>query len=247
MDLLMRHAMEMGIPLSPKQVEAFRLYRRELLEWNKKFNLTAITQEEHVEVRHFLDSLTCLLAVRQVCGAPAGERRTGGPVRFLDVGSGAGFPGVPLKIVCPRWRVTLLEATGKKVRFLEHLRKVLELADLEILHGRAEDWAKDPAHREQYDWVAARAVAEMSALAELTLPFARLGGYVLAMKGETAEAEVAQAERAFRILGGELAKIIKVALPGLAEERRLVVVRKAARTPDAYPRRPGIPAKRPLR
>jgi 16S rRNA (guanine527-N7)-methyltransferase len=247
MELLARHAKEMGIPLSPAQIQAFHIYRRELLEWNKKFNLTAITQEEHIEIRHFLDSLTCLVAMRQVGGASGPERRAGERLRFLDVGSGAGFPGVPLKIVCPRWRVTLLEATGKKVRFLEHLRGVLGLADLEILHGRAEDLARDPAHREQYDWVAARAVAEMPALAELTLPFARLGGRVIAMKGETAEAEVAQAGRALTVLGGELVKIIKVALPGLAEERRLVVVQKTACTPDAYPRRPGIPAKRPLK
>ncbi len=247
MDLLVRHAAELGIRLSPRQVQAFQTYRRELLEWNKRFNLTAITQEEHIEIRHFLDSLTCLVAMRQV-GAMLGQAPRGAtPLRLLDVGSGAGFPGIPLRIVCPHWRVTLLEATGKKVRFLEHLRQVLGLGDLEILHGRAEDWAKDAAHREQYDWVAARAVAEMPALAELTLPFARLGGYVLAMKGETAEAEVAQAERAFRILGGELAKIIKIALPGLVEERRLVIVRKIASTPEAYPRRPGIPAKRPLK
>jgi len=247
MDLLVRHAKGLGIPLSPKQVEAFHTYRHELLEWNKKFNLTAITQEEQIEIRHFLDSLTCLVAMREVGRASERERRAGERLRLLDVGSGAGFPGVPLKIACPHWRVTLLEATGKKVRFLEHLRGVLGLGDLEILHGRAEDLARDPAHREQYDWVVARAVAEMPALAELTLPFARLGGKVIAMKGETAEAEVAQSERAFTILGGELVKIVKIALPGLVEERRLVVVRKAACTPDAYPRRPGIPAKRPLK
>lgn len=247
MDLLVRHAKEMGIPLSARQVEAFRAYRRELLEWNRKFNLTAITQEEQVEIRHFLDSLTCLAAMREVCGASARERRAGESLRLLDVGSGAGFPGLPLKIACPHWRVTLLEATGKKVRFLEHLRDVLGLGDLKILHGRAEDWARDPAHREQYDWVVARAVAEMPALAELTLPFARLGGKVIAMKGETAEAEVARSDRAFTILGGELVKIVKIALPGLAEERRLIVVRKTACTPDAYPRRPGIPTKRPLK
>ncbi len=247
MDLLVRHAAELGIRLSPKHIQAFQTYRRELLEWNKKFNLTAITQEEHVEIRHFLDSLTCLVAMRELCGASERERRMGESLRLLDVGSGAGFPGVPLKIVCPHWRVTLLEATGKKVRFLEHLREVLGLGNLEILHGRAEDFAKAPAYREQYDWVVARAVAEMPALAELTLPFAKIGGNVLALKGETAEAEVAQSGRAFSILGGELVKIVKIALPGLVEERRLVVVRKVACTPDAYPRRPGIPAKRPLK
>lgn len=247
MDLLVRHATELGIRLSPRHVQAFQTYRRELLEWNKRFNLTAITQEERIEIQHFLDSLTCLVAMREACGVTERARRTAEPLRILDVGSGAGFPGVPLKIVCPHWRVTLLEATGKKVRFLEHLRQVLGLRDLEILHGRAEDLAKNPAHREQYDWVVARAVAEMPALAELTLPFARLGGSVIAMKGETAEMEVVLSERAFSILGGELESIVKIALPGLVEERRLVLVRKVACTPDAYPRRAGIPAKRPLK
>jgi len=247
MELLARHAKEIGIPLTPKHVEAFRVYQRVLLDWNARMNLTAITQENHIEIRHFLDSLTCLLAIAQFAPARGRDGRKEGPLRLLDVGSGAGFPGLPLKIVRPDWHVTLLEATGKKAQFLEHIREILDINGLEIIHDRAETLARDPRHRERYDWVAARAVAEMPALLELTLPFARVGGFVLAMKAAAAEAETAAAARAMALLGGELAKIIPLELPGLAEERRLVVVRKVAGTPDTYPRRPGMPAKRPLK
>jgi 16S rRNA (guanine527-N7)-methyltransferase len=247
MNLLAKHAAEMGIRLTSEHLKAFGVYRRELLDWNQRVNLTAITQEDHIEVRHFLDSLTCLVAVRQFSTAPQRARSGENALRLLDVGAGAGFPGVPLKIVCPQWHVTLLEATGKKVQFLQHMRETLGLKGLEVIHGRAEDVARDPAHRERYDWVAARAVAEMPVLAELMLPFARVGGMVVAMKAAAAEAEAAAAGRAMALLGGELAKVIALQLPGLAEERRLVVVRKTACTPDAYPRRAGMPSKRPLK
>jgi 16S rRNA (guanine527-N7)-methyltransferase len=247
MNLLVRHAKEMGIHLTPGHIKAFGTYQRELLDWNQRVNLTAITQEDHIEIRHFLDSLTCLVAVRQFFSTSQRARSGEGALRLLDVGAGAGFPGIPLQIVCPQWQVTLLEATGKKVQFLQHMRDMLGLKGLEVIHGRAEDLARDPAHRERYDWVAARAVAEMPVLAELTLPFARIGGMVVAMKSATAEAEAAAAGRALALLGGQLAKVIALQLPGLAEERRLVVVRKVACTPDAYPRRPGMPAKRPLK
>ena len=247
MNLLAKHAAEMGIRLTPEHLKAFGVYRRELLDWNQRVNLTAITQEDHIEVRHFLDSLTCLLAVRKFSTAQQRARSGEGALRFLDVGAGAGFPGIPLKIVCPQWHVALLEATGKKAQFVQHMRDALGLKGMEVIHGRAEDLARDPAHRERYDWVAARAVAEMPVLAELTLPFARVGGRVIAMKAATAEAEAAAAARALALLGGELERIIPLQLPGLAEERRLVVVRKTACTPDAYPRRSGIPAKRPLK
>jgi len=239
-------ANEMGIRLTPRHLAMFQTYQRELLEWNQRFNLTAITQDDHVQIRHFLDSLTCLVALRQFPPKSAHGQRTDTSLRLLDVGSGAGLPGVPLQIVCPRWQVTLLEATGKKVGFLEHLRDVLGMTKLEVLHGRAESLAREEEHREQYDVVVARAVAEMPVLAELTLPFTRMGGLVIAMKAATAEAEVADADRALSILGGHLLKIIPLELSGLAEPRRLVVIRKSAVTPDAYPRRPGIPAKRPL-
>lgn len=244
MEVLTRHARELGIDLTPQQLKAFAAYERELLDWNTRFNLTAITQEDQIQIRHFLDSLTCLVALKRI-GWPQ-TRAADAPFRVVDVGSGAGFPGVPLKIVCPRWQVTLVEATGKKVTFLEHLRDLLGLKGLEIIHGRAEEVGRDPAHREQYDLAVARAVAEMPALAELLLPFVKIGGLAMAMKAATAEAETTAAEKGIGVLGGELVKIVSLELPTLAEPRRLVTLRKVARTPDIYPRRPGVPTKRPL-
>lgn len=247
MRLLARCAKDMEIRLTPQHLSAFQAYQKELLEWNERFNLTAITQENHIQIRHFLDSLTCLIALKQFPPERERGQKMEESLRLLDVGTGAGFPGIPLKIVCPRWRVALLEATGKKVRFLEHLRDVLGIANLEVIHGRAETVARHDEHREKYDVVVARAVAEMPVLAELMLPFARLGGVVIAMKAASAEAEVAEADRALAVLGGTLLRIIPLELPGLVEPRRLAVIRKSAVTPDAYPRRPGIPAKRPLK
>ena len=242
MQKLILGARNLGLDLTPKQLAAFDLYRHDLQAWNQRMNLTAIDDTEGILVRHFLDSLSCVLGFRQ---SEAGRSVAG--TRLIDIGAGAGFPGLPLKIVCPSIQLTLVEATAKKVRFLEHLREQLALDGITIINGRAEELGQDPAHREGYDWAVARAVAEMPVLAELTLPFARIGGLVVAMKAATAEAEAAAAGHAMALLGGELAKIIPLQLPGLAEERRLVVVRKTACTPAAYPRRAGMPAKRPLK
>ena len=225
-----------GVQLNAKQLAALERYEKELLIWNAKYNLTAIREPPQIRIKHFLDSISSTLALRgSTCR------------KIIDVGTGAGFPGIPLKIIMPEIQLTLVDSVEKKIMFCRHIVEALQLKGVQCIKARAEELGRMTQHREQYDWVAARAVAEMPALAELTLPFARLGGRVIAMKGETAEAEVAQAGRALTVLGGELVKIIKVALPGLAEERRLVVVQKTACTPDAYPRRPGIPAKRPLK
>ena len=239
MQWLITGSRELPVTLSPEHLAAFQLYRQELAEWNAKFNLTAITDDRGVQVRHFLDSLSCVLALRP------GESWDG--VQVIDVGTGAGFPGLPLKIVYPQMRLTLLEATRKKVRFLEHIVSVLRLADVEIIHGRAEDVGQDLAYREQYDWCLARAVADMPILMEYLLPLVKVGGYVLAQKGEQAPAEAQRSEWAIRQLGGHLRRLVPVELHGLAETRHLVLVDKVAATPSRYPRRPGIPAKRPLR
>jgi 16S rRNA (guanine527-N7)-methyltransferase len=175
----------------------------------------------------------------------AGNSR--GEIKLIDVGAGAGFPGIPLKIVCPGLQLSLLEATGKKVRFLEYLRDQLKLDDVVVHHGRAEEFGQAPTHREAYDWAVARAVAEMPILAEYLLPLARLGGYCLAQKGENAPAEVRGADQAFSLLGGQLVRLLPVELHGLAETRYLVLLNKVAPTPAKYPRRPGMPAKRPIR
>jgi 16S rRNA (guanine527-N7)-methyltransferase len=162
------------------------------------------------------------------------------------VGSGAGFPGLPLKIACPDLRLTLLEATGKKAEFLTEVVNRLGLTDVTVLNARAEQAGHDPAHRAAYDLAVARALAAMPVLAELTLPFVRPGGLVIAQKGEDPAAEVEAAQAAFHRLGGRLRRVLPVSLPGLAAARHLVVVEKVAATPDRYPRRPGMPAKRPL-
>jgi 16S rRNA (guanine527-N7)-methyltransferase len=226
----------LGLTLTRRQRQAFYLYYQELLSWNARFNLTAITDSEGVQIRHFLDSLSCLLAIRDIQRGQS----------LIDVGSGAGFPGLPLKIVYPSLRLTLLEATGKKTDFLRHVVDLLELRDVTVIHNRAEQIGQDPLHREAYDWVTARAVAAMPTLIEYLLPLCRLGGHCVAQKGEDAAAEVASAEPAVLLLGGYLNRLVRVELPGLAETRYLVVIDKIARTPVQYPRPPGRPAKRPL-
>lgn len=228
----------LNLTLTSAQLAAFQTYADELAEWNAKFNLTTITDPEGMQIKHFLDSLACLIAFRAASSVPAS---------IIDVGTGAGFPGIPLKIVCPSIRLTLVEATGKKVNFLEHLIERLGLSGVTAVKARAEEIGHDPAHRERYDWALARAVAEMPALVEYLLPLARVGGKCLAQKGENAPAETQTAEKALRILGGELNQLIPVELPGVVETRYLVVIDKVAATPAKYPRRVGIPGKNPLR
>jgi 16S rRNA (guanine527-N7)-methyltransferase len=240
MEKLVAGVSKLGIALTAAQLAAFDLYRRELQAWNQRVNLTAIDDDQGIQIRHFLDSLSCLLALRE-------GYKVGRELLLIDVGAGAGFPGLPLKIVCPSLQLTLLEATGKKVRFLEHLCQQLKLGDVLVRHGRAEELGQDPEHRERYDWALARAVAEMPILAEYLLPLVRVGGRCLAQKGENAPAEVRGAERAFSLLGGRLDRLLPVELHGLAETRYLVLMDKVAPTPAKYPRRPGMPTKRPIR
>ena len=239
MELLTAGAHELNIALTSHHLAAFETCFQELTTWNQRFNLTAITDREAVLVRHFLDSLSCLKAL------PRAELSAGAKV--IDVGTGAGFPGLPLKMVCPGMRLTLLEATHKKVTFLENVVRVLGLEGVEVIHGRAEDLGQNPGHRERYDWALARAVAEMPTLAEYLLPLVRVGGKALAQKGEGAAAEVHGADKAIVTMGGRVRQLVPVELRGLAETRYLVVVDKVAATPERYPRRPGIPQKRPLR
>jgi 16S rRNA (guanine527-N7)-methyltransferase len=238
MEPLLVGARELGISLSDQHLAAFEVCYDELVAWNQRFNLTAITDWKGVLIRHFLDSLSCLKVVPQATLA------TG--ARVIDVGTGAGYPGIPLKIVCPGMRLTLLEATRKKVTFLEHLIDRLGLEHVQTIHARSEELGRDLEHREQYDWAMARAVAKMPTLVEYLLPLARVGGAMLAQKGEDAAAEVHEADRAITTLGGEVRQLVPVELRGLAETRYLVVVGKVAPSPQKYPRRPGMPKKRPL-
>jgi 16S rRNA (guanine527-N7)-methyltransferase len=235
---LITGAKALHIPIQPEHLRAFRIYQEELLKWNERFNLTAITDDQGVQIRHFLDSLSCCL------GMGCGEELRG--QRVIDVGAGAGFPGLPLKILQPGLHLTLIEATGKKTRFLRHLVERLGLEGVTILHERAETLGQAPAHRERYDWVIARAVADTPILMEYLLPLANVGGQILAQKGEGAPAEVQRSEWTIKTLGGHVRRLVPVELHGLAETRYLVLVDKVARTPPKYPRRPGMPSKRPL-
>ena len=234
--LLTGGATEMGVSLGLAQREQFSRYYRAMVEWNTRVNLTSVTQWEEVQTIHFLDSLTVCL------GMPSDGLGSG---RLVDVGSGAGFPGVPLKIVFPHLDTTLIESTGKKTAFLRHLRDILHV-DLDVRTGRAETLAHDPELRERFDLVTCRAVGNMSVLAELCLPFCRIGGSVIAQKKGDIEEEVESAESAIDAMGGRLKEMLDVSVSGLGDDRCLVLLEKLRPTPASYPRRPGIPARRPL-
>jgi 16S rRNA (guanine527-N7)-methyltransferase len=236
----MKHLAQMtqaliGIRLSAAQLSVFEHYERTLLEWNMRFNLTAIRDPEEVRIKHFLDSLTCLIAMRDT------------PMdRVIDVGSGAGFPGIPLKIICPAMHLTLVESVGKKAGFLRDTIKILGLENVNIVQERAETLGQMSIYREHYDWAVGRAVAVMTVLAEYLLPLVKVGGKILAMKGENGPAEAHAADHAMRLMGGHLRQLIPVTLPTVVEERYLIVVDKVAATPESYPRRIGVPSKKPL-
>jgi 16S rRNA (guanine527-N7)-methyltransferase len=223
------------IKITGLQVMSLITYEKELLAWNQKFNLTAIRDVESIRTKHFLDSFSCVLAWK---ASP--------PDRLIDVGTGAGFPGIPLKILYPNMELALVESVGKKAAFCEHIVNVLGLEDVEVIHARAEDIGQDTNLREEYDWAVARAVANLNVLSEYLIPLVKVGGHMLAQKGENAPIEAQSAEKAIEILGGKLEQLIPVNLPGVVDDRYLVVVEKIAATPPNYPRKPGVPAKQPL-
>ncbi len=243
MDTFIEGAAQLGIRLNKTQVAQFETYYQEILDWNRRINLTAITDLEDVRTKHFLDSLTVILAAQDVQGAEA--TRDLGNIAVIDVGTGAGFPGIPLKIAFSSMRLTLLESVGKKALFLEHVVRVLHLENVKVIADRSEDAAHMGVHRESYDLALSRAVAPLPALLELTLPFCRLGGILVAQKSAEAKTEIGDAKPAAAALGGELAEVVDIGVPELAG-RCLIVYRKVAGTPSRYPRRAGIPTKRPL-
>lgn len=236
LELLVTGAASLGVKISASQVEQFTRYYAALSTWNERVNLTAITAEKEVVIKHFLDSLSCLKGV----DFPDGSET-------LDVGAGAGFPGVPLKIVRPGIRLTSLDSVEKKLAFLRHLGDELGLSEFRVIHGRAEDLGRNPSHREQYSLVVARAVANLAVLGEYCLPFCRVGGVMLAMKGPTAAEEVAEAGRALEVLGGAVREIVALELPGGGGARRLVIIDKVRPCSPEYPRRAGVPEKRPIK
>ena len=236
MDKLVQDAQALfNVHLTGRQVIALTTYEHELIEWNQKFNLTAIRDAAGIRTKHFLDSFSCVLVWK-----------ANPPANLIDIGTGAGFPGIPLKIIYPNTKVTLVESVGKKAMFCQHIISLLGLEGIEIINARAEDLGQLREHRERYDWGIARAVANMRVLSEYLLPLIQVGGKMLAQKGESGPAEVHAAENAVNLLGGKVRQLIPVTLPGVVEERHLVVVDKVATTPPGYPRKPGVPAKKPL-
>ncbi len=240
--VLTRGAEALGLSLSPAQLDAFAVYLEELLRASPAADLTAVREPDEVQRRHFLESLALGAALVRLGLLPEGE-----DVRAIDIGTGGGLPGLPLRIVWPSLRLTLLDSERRKTEFLRRLVSRLGLPDVEVVWGRAEEVARDPRHRQAYDLALARALAPLPVLAELALPFLRLGGHLVSPKGERVQQEVAEAERALSECGGEVVWLGPLSLPYPAPTPTLLVVRKVAPTPERYPRRPGIPAKRPLR
>lgn len=235
MEILAKNAAIFGIALNKHQLKQFNIYTDLLLEWNRKINLTAIREPHDIQVRHFLDALTCSLVTGNLNGRS-----------LIDIGSGAGFPGLPLKILYPQLQLTLVESVHKKTRFLQTVAAALNFDDIIILANRAEILGQNPTYREQYDWATARAVADLQVLVEYLLPFCKVGGHALAQKGENAATETAVALPAMHVLGGGNPTTTQVQLPNVTNPHFLIIIPKVAPTPLNYPRRTGMPAKRPL-
>lgn len=237
MENLIKYAKDIiGIQLTGEHINALQVFENELIFYNNQFNLTAIKDSEGIRIKHFLDSLTCLLALD-----PQNP-----PESLIDVGTGAGFPGIVLKIIFPRMRLTLVESVHKKANFCQHIVNKLNMKNVTVLAERAEDVGQMAEHRQKYDAAVARAVASTTVLTEYLLPLVKLGGSAIMQKGESAHAEVQTANYAINVLGGKLRLIIPVLLPGVVEERFLVILDKVATTGDLYPRKSGTPTKHPL-
>ena len=229
---------EFGISLNQKQIEQFELYYKLLVSWNEKMNLTAITDREEVYVKHFLDSLSFVKT------NPSTE-----DFRLIDIGTGAGFPGIPIKILYPKAHITLMDSLAKRVTFLNEVIEELSLNEegsIEAVHARAEDLAKDQTYREQFDYAVSRAVANLSTLSEYCLPFVKVGGVFVSYKSEKATEEVKDAKKAVFLLGGSFGEEISFILPGSDLKRTLVMIEKKSATSAKYPRKAGMPSKNPL-
>lgn len=228
----------LSIELKKNQINQFYDYFQLLVEWNKLMNLTAITEMDEVITKHFVDSLSLIKAVEEI-----GTK----DYRIIDVGTGAGFPGIPLKIVFPELRITLMDSLNKRINFLNEVISRLGLEKIEAIHGRAEDLGRDPLHREQYDLCVSRAVANLSTLSEYCMPFAKVGGYFIPYKSGKIEEELGAAKHAIFLLGGSVKEVKTFLLPGTDAERSLVKIAKNNGTSKKYPRKAGLPSKEPLK
>lgn len=234
---LQKQAKEIGIILTEKQIAQFQTYYDRLIETNKVMNLTAITELEEVISKHFIDSLLLIQAYPDIAGQK---------LKVLDLGTGAGFPGIPLKIAFPSLQITLMDSLNKRVKFLKAVIDELKLCDIEAVHGRAEEAARNTTYREQFDLCVSRAVANLATLSEYTLPFVKIGGMCIPYKAAGVEEEVDAAKKAIQILGGKLTTVKKVALPETEIERSFILIDKVKKTPKTYPRKPGTASKEPI-
>ncbi|MBS4189839.1 16S rRNA (guanine(527)-N(7))-methyltransferase RsmG [Bacillus sp. FJAT-49705] len=224
-----------GINLSPQQIEQYEMYYSILVEWNEKMNLTAITDKSEVYLKHFYDSITAAFYFD-----------FNQPFHLCDVGAGAGFPSLPIKIAFPELRITIVDSLNKRIGFLEHLSKELGLKNIQLIHDRAETFGQKKEYRETFDVVTARAVARLSVLSELCLPLVKTGGTFVAMKGASAREELDVGKKAIAILGGRLQQSYSFTLPKEESERNILIINKEKATPKKYPRKPGTPNKTPI-
>lgn len=235
MDLLKSECDNLNIILNDKQEKQFYRFYEILIEWNRLMNLTAITEFDDVLLKHFIDSLTICRVLE-----------LNGITDVIDVGTGAGFPGIPLKIMFPHLRLTLLDSLNKRIKFLDEVVGELGLEDVEAVHGRAEDYAKQKNYRESYDLCVSRAVANLSTLSEYCLPYVKIGGFFVSYKSGKVDEEIQSAKKALQILGGEVDNIEKFYLGQTDISRSLLLIRKSDHTPARYPRKSGLPAKEPI-
>ena len=232
-ELMKENLKELNIELSDLQLKQFYNYMNILIEWNKFMNLTGITEPEEVITKHFIDSLTVLDKVNKNAS-------------IIDVGTGAGFPGIPIKIAFPETKVVLLDSLNKRIKFLNEVIEKLKLNNIETIHGRAEEYGRNKNHREKYNIAIARAVAPLNILLEYLMPFVKVNGKCLCMKGSSSEEEIKNSENAIKILGGELIETKEFYIPNTDMRRRIVQVNKIKETNNKYPRKAGTPSKEPL-
>lgn len=236
-DKMIDGAKSLGITLSEKQLGQFYQYYELLIEWNKVMNLTAITELDEVISKHFIDSLSLIRAVKDLSGLHSS---------VIDVGTGAGFPGIPLKIAFPELKLTLLDSLNKRIKFLNEVIEKLGLDKIETIHGRAEDYGRDVKYREQFDFCVSRAVANAATLSEYCLPFVRVGGCFVPYKSGRIDEELETGRKAIRALGGDIEEIIRFELAEAEADRALVVIKKVEKTGKRYPRKAGVPSKEPI-
>lgn len=224
-----------GLSLTGRSLAQFETYFELLIDWNQRMNLTAITDREGVMEKHFYDSLT-----------PAFFADFSAVSKLIDIGAGAGFPSLPIKILFPHIKVTIVDSLNKRIHFLQELTRTLGLSDVTCIHGRAEEVAQKPDFREKYPLVMARAVARLPVLLELCLPFVQVGGEFIALKGSSGEEEVKEGKKALHLLGGEIERLENLRLPSEESKRTLIWIKKVKSTPKQYPRKPGTPNKNPI-